>query len=105
MDGKVSDKGSTPRELVSSAYQYHNERIMERLAKQIRAGRTTRRTFSDLADKLKMAFNRNSSTRRPTFMRETRRCGYVLALQFGLVPEDQRDGVIANLVDDIMVTA
>ena len=27
----------------------------------------------------------------------------MLALQFGLVPEDQRDGVIANLVDNILV--
>ena len=32
MDEKGSDYGSTPRELVSAAYQYHNYRIMERLA-------------------------------------------------------------------------
>ncbi len=102
MGGKVSDKGSTPGELVSSAYQYHNERIMERLAK--RFGRADdERTFRELADKLKIAYNKRFlDPQTHTYLGKTQ-TGYVLALAFGLAPEDQRDAIIANLVDDIMV--
>jgi alpha-L-rhamnosidase len=60
-------------------------------------------TFAGIADKLKTAFNQrfyNPATHQ--YLGDTQ-CGYVLALQFGLVADDQRDAVIANLVDDIMV--
>jgi alpha-L-rhamnosidase len=102
MDGKISDKGATPGELVSSAYQYHNERIMERLAKQL-GHADDERTFSELADKLKIAYNKKFlDPRTHTYLGGTQ-TGYVLALQFGLAPAEQRDDLIANLVDDIMV--
>ncbi len=100
--GKVSDKGQTPRDLVSTAYQYNNCRIVERLAELM--GKTDDEgTFTAMADKLKTAFNQkflNPATH--TYQGETQ-CGYVLALKFGLVPDDQRDAVIAHLVDDILV--
>jgi alpha-L-rhamnosidase len=100
--GKVSDKGSTPGELVSSAYQYHNERIMERLAKQL-GHAEDERTFRELADKLKIAYNnRFLDSKTHTYQGGTQ-TGYVLALAFGLAPAEQRDALIANLVDDIMV--
>ncbi len=102
MDGKVSDFGATPHELVSTAYQYHNCRIVERLAK-LMGKADDESTFRGMADKLKAAFNQkffNPATH--VYQGETQ-CGYVLALKFGLVPDDQRDAIIANLVDDIMV--
>ena len=102
MGGKVSDKGSTPGELVSSAYQYHNERIMERLAKQM-GHAEDERTFRDLADKLKIAYNKKFLDPKTHVYQGGTQTGYVLALQFGLAPADQRDAIIANLVDDIMV--
>ena len=102
MDGKVSDNGSTPRELVSSAYQYHNYRLMERLAE--RFGRPEDRTeFATQADQLRRAFNSKFLDPKTHVYQGDTQCGYVLALQFGLVPEDQRNGVISNLVDNILI--
>jgi alpha-L-rhamnosidase len=102
MDGKVDDKGATPRELVSSAYQYNNIRIMERLAG--RFGREAdQRMFAELAAKLKTAFNRKFLDPKTRMYQGGTQCGCILPLQFGLVPEEQRDGVIASLIDDIMV--
>ncbi len=101
IDGKVSDFGQTPRDLISTAYQYNNCRIVERLAKLM--GKTDDEgTFTAMADSLKAAFNQkflNPTTH--AYQGETQ-CGYVLALRFGLVPDDQRDAVIAHLVDDIL---
>ena len=102
MGGKFSDFGATPRELVTSAYQYHNERIMERLAKQMGYAEDER-TFADLADKLKLAYNRKYLDPQTHTYQGTTQTGYMLALAFGLEPEEQRDAIVANLVDDIMV--
>ena len=102
MDGKAGDHGTTPRELVSTAYQYNNCRILERLAKSMGHAEDAR-TFSDLAEKLKTAFNRTFLDPQTHVYRGGTQCGYVLALKFGLVPDGQRASVIANLVDDIMV--
>ncbi|MGD0731593.1 MAG: family 78 glycoside hydrolase catalytic domain [Terracidiphilus sp.] len=100
--GKVSDNGATPRNLVSTAYQYHNERIMERLAQSM-GHAEDQRQFSQLADKLKIAYNRKFlDPQTHTYLGATQ-TGYVLALAFGLAPTEQRDAIIANLVDDIMV--
>jgi len=101
MDAKIPDKGSTPGELVSSAYQYHNERIMERLAKQF-GHADDERTFKELADKLKIAYNKRFLDSKTHIYQGGTQTGYVLALQFGLAPAEQRDAIIANLVNDIM---
>ena len=102
MDGKVSDKGLTPRNLVSTAYQYNNCRIMQRLAKSMGAT-DDERTFMALADHLKTAFNQKFFDPKTHQYQGNTQCGYVLALTFGLVPAEQRAAVVANLVDDIMV--
>ena len=102
IDEKVPDFGATPRELVSSAYQYHNYRIMERLAKSMDHAEDER-TFTALADKLKSAYNRKFLDPRTHTYQGATQTGYVLALAFGLAPEEQRDALIANLIDDIMV--
>jgi alpha-L-rhamnosidase len=102
MDGKGPDKGETPGELVSTAYQYHNYRIMERLARSM-GHSEDERTFNELADKLRAAFNNkflNEQTH--TYLGGTQ-TGYVLALAFGLAPKEQRNAIIANLIGDIMV--
>ncbi len=100
--GKVSDRGQTPRDLVSTAYEYNNCRIMERLADL--TGKTDdERTFTAMADRLKTAFNQKFFKPATHTYRGETQCGYVLALKFGLVPDDQRDAVIANLVEDINV--
>jgi len=102
MDGKVSDKGLTPRDLVSTAYQYHNCRIIQRLAK-LMGQADDEHTFAAMADQLKAAFNQKFLDPKTHIYLGGTQCGCVLALAFELVPEDQRDAVIANLIDDIMV--
>ena len=102
MDEKVSDKGATPFELVCTAYQYNNCRIVERLAGRL--GETAdQRQFGEMADKLKTAFNQKFLDPKTHVYQGGTQCGYVLALQFGLVPVEQREAVITNLVGDIMV--
>lgn len=100
--GKVSEFGATPRDLISTAYQYHNFRILERLAKSM--GRTAdERSFAAAAEKLKTAYNRKFLNRQTHVYQGGTQTGYVLALAFGLAPEEQRDALVANLVHDILV--
>ena len=102
MDGKVSENGATPRELVSTAYQYNNCRIMERLARRLgKAG--DERMFAEMAGKLKTAFNKKFLNPVTHAYQGGTQCADVLALEFGLVPAECRDAVIAHLIDDIMV--
>jgi alpha-L-rhamnosidase len=102
MDGKIGDYGATPRELVSTAYQYNNCRIMQRLAKSMGQA-NDERIFTAMAEKLKTAFNQKFLDSKTHVYQGGTQCGYILALAFGLVPDEQRDAVIANLIDDIMV--
>ena len=102
MDGKMSENGATPGELVSTAYQYNNCRIVERAAKLF-GHPEDEKTFADMADKLKAAFNQKFLDPQTHVYQGGTQCDYVLALKFGLAPDDQRDAIIANLVDSIMV--
>src|SRR5208282_3263245 len=54
-------------------------------------------------DQLRRAFNSKFLDPKTHVYQGDTQCGYVLALQFGLVPEDQRNGVISNLVDNILI--
>jgi alpha-L-rhamnosidase len=100
--GKITDYGQTPRDLISSAYQYHNYRIMQRLATLL--GNTDdQKMFADLAAKMKDAFNRKFFDAGTHIYSGDTQCAYLLPLTFGLVSDDQRDAVAARLVDDIMV--
>jgi alpha-L-rhamnosidase len=102
MGGKISDYGATPRELVSTAYQYHNCRIMAGLAKKMGKPEDPD-LFDKMADKLKAAFNAKFLNPQTHVYQGGTQCADILALKFGLVPDDQRDAVITHLVDDILV--
>jgi len=102
MGGKISDFGFTPRDLISSAYQYHNYRIMQRLA-TLTGNTEDQKTFADLASKLKDAFNRKFLDPQTHVYFGDTQCSYLLPLTFGLVPDDQRDAVANKLVDDILI--
>jgi alpha-L-rhamnosidase len=102
MGGKIDDFGQTPRDLISSAYQYHNYRIMARLANLLDKS-DDEKTFSDLASALKDHFNRTFlDVQTHTYSGDTQ-CSYLLPIAFGLVPADQRDAIIGKLVDDILI--
>jgi alpha-L-rhamnosidase len=56
-----------------------------------------------LAEKLKAAFNHKFLDSQTHTYLGGKQTGYVLALAFGLAQKEQRDALIANLIDDIMV--
>jgi len=103
MDGKSTDNGKTPQNLIATAYHYNNCRIMARAAKRLKMPEDEK-LFGEWADQLKLAFNKKFlDTATGVYFGGTQ-CAYVLPLAFGLVPDECRQKVIDNLVNDILVT-
>jgi alpha-L-rhamnosidase len=103
--GKIPDYGQTPRDLISTAYQYNNVRIVQRAAE--RMGRTDdAEMWRTIGDALSVAFLRKFFDPATNTYTSGTQCSYVLPLAFGLVPPDPklRQAIIDNLVHDIMVT-
>jgi alpha-L-rhamnosidase len=97
-----SDKRTTSRPLMSTAYFYNNCRIVARAARLLGKEEDARR-FADMAERVKAAFDaRFFHPKTNTYESETQ-ASYVFPLAFGLVPADHRAAVIANLVDEILV--
>lgn len=94
--------GNTPRRLISSAYHYHNCKILARAAKLL-GKREDEMYFSDLAGKIKASFNQRFFNYQTDKYESETQASYVLPLAFGLVPEGHRQQVISNLVDEVMV--
>jgi len=102
MDARHPDTGSTSRPLVGTAYCYLNARLMARTAQRL--GRAEdEKQYADVAAKIFQGFNNRFLNRQTAKYESETQTSYVLALAFGLVPEDLREKVIQNLVDDIMV--
>ena len=103
MDGKSGDCGKTPQRLVSTAYHYHNCRIMARAATRLNLADDAKQ-FEAMADQLKAAFNKRFFDPATGRYQGGTQCGYILPLAFGMVPPEHHDAVVKNLVDDILVT-
>jgi hypothetical protein len=101
-DGESGDCGKTPQTLVSTAYHYHNCRIMARAAKRLNLAEDAKQ-FESMADELKAAFNKRFFDPATARYQGATQCAYVLPLAFGLVPPEHHDVVVKNLVDDIMI--
>jgi alpha-L-rhamnosidase len=96
------DKRTTSRPLLSTAYFYHNCRIVARAARLL--GKTEdEKTFSDLADRVRAGFNKRFFDPQTNKYESQTQGSYVFPLAFGLVPDDHRAAVIANLVEEIIV--
>lgn len=63
-----------------------------------------KKLFSEWADQLKLAFNTKFLDPATGVYLSGTQCAYVLPLAFGLVPDDCRQKVIDNLVNEILVT-
>lgn len=93
----------TPKGLLGTAYLYNNCRLVERAARLL--GKKEDETyFKNLADKIYTAFNSRFLDKNTGVYESGSQCAYVLPLAFGLVPEEAKEKVIANLVKDIMET-
>ena len=103
MDGKTSDSGKTPDDLISTAYHYNNCRIMARAATRLNKPEDAK-LFGDWAGQLKTAFNKKFLDPSTGVYQGGTQCAYVLPLAFDMVPPEHRQKVIDNLVHDILVT-
>jgi alpha-L-rhamnosidase len=103
MDGMSGDSGRTPQNLIATAYHYNNCRIMARAAKLLKKPEDEK-LFSESADQLKLAFNKKFLDPATGVYLSGTQCAYALPLAFGLVPDECRQKVIDNLVNDILVT-
>lgn len=93
----------TPNGLLGTAYLYNNCRLLQRAAK-ILGHKEDETSFKQLADKIYIGFNDRFLNKETGEYESGSQCSYVLALAFGLVPEEQHKKVVDNLVKDIMVT-
>ena len=83
------DKRTTSRPLISTAYYYHNCRIVARAARLL--GKTEdAKTFDALADKVKEGFNHRFFNPKTDKYESETQASYVFPLAFGLVPEDHK---------------
>jgi len=96
------DKRTTSRPLMSTAYHYHNCRIVARAAGLL-GKPEDEEFFNDLAEKIKAGFNQRFFKPKTNKYESETQGSYVFPLAFGLVPEDHCAAVIANLVEEIMV--
>ncbi len=101
MDGGT-EFGGTPRALISSAYYYNNCRIMVRVARLL-GKPDDEKHFAELAEKIKVGFNRRFFTPEENKYGSGTQTAYVLPLAFGLVDQARREAVAANLAHDVMV--
>jgi len=95
--------GATSRPLMATAYLYNNCRIVERAARLM--GRTDdERSFRELADRIRDGFHARFFDAATNTYESKTQCSAVLPLVFGMVPDEHRQAVIDNLIDDILVT-
>ncbi len=97
-----TDKRTTSRPLMSTAYFYNNCRIVARAARLLGKAEDAKR-FGDLADRVKAAFHARFFDPKTNTYESKTQGSYVFPLAFGLVPEDHRAAVAANLVEEILV--
>jgi len=104
IDGKITDFGHTPLDLVATSYQYNNERILQHAAERLGKSEEAR-MWHAIADKLYTDFIARFYDPKTATYTSATQCSYVLPLQFGLTPRDpkQRKAIVDNLAHDIMV--
>ena len=94
--------GATPGGLLSTAYQYHHEQIMIRFATLLGKNEDAA-LYSQRAQATRAAFNAAYLDPATGIYRGSTQTGQALPLMFDMVPRENRDRVIAALIDDIMI--
>ncbi|MCX6997487.1 MAG: family 78 glycoside hydrolase catalytic domain [Kiritimatiellaeota bacterium] len=92
----------TPLPLIGTAYMHNNCKQLSRVARLLGKDQDAKH-FADIAAKVKTAYNKRFFDPKSNTYEGKTQCAYVLSLAFDLVPEDRRQAVIENLVNDIMV--
>jgi alpha-L-rhamnosidase len=95
------DKRTTSRPLISTAYYYNNCRIVARAARVLGKSEDARK-FEELASKVKTGFLARFFDPNTNTYESKTQASYVFPLAFGLIPEDRKEAIVANLVDEII---
>jgi len=91
----------TPGELTSSWYYYHDTLILSKIAHILGESKDAKK-YAELAGKIKEAFNKKF-LKDDHYATGSQTCN-VLPLFLDMVPEDKKESVLKNLIDDIVVT-
>jgi alpha-L-rhamnosidase len=92
----------TPPALTSTAYFYFDTWIVAQAAKILGKTEDAKR-YSDLAEKIKEALNREFLDKTTNQYATGSQTSNAMALYLGLVPEEREQAVLQNLVDDILI--
>ncbi|HEX2988650.1 MAG TPA: family 78 glycoside hydrolase catalytic domain [Chloroflexota bacterium] len=92
----------TDPELVSTAYFHYDLRLIARWAALLGRKEDAAR-YGDLADRVKTAFNRKFFNETTGIYGNGTQTSSVLALAYNLVPEEHKERVVANLVENVLV--
>ena len=100
--GEREPTGATSRPLISTSYYYNNVMITASIAQLL--GKTEDEIYyTNLSERIKAGFNNRFFDPQTNTYESATQCSYVLPLAFGLVPPGNKDSVIANLVENIMI--
>ncbi|HTD92756.1 MAG TPA: glycoside hydrolase family 78 protein [Chitinophagaceae bacterium] len=96
---QTENDGYTSPDMIATMFFAYSTKLLTQAAKAL--GKTDdEKAYTELFDKIKDAFNRNYVTPEGRIASESQ-TGYVLALQFKLLPEPLRPKAVQYLVDDI----
>ncbi|CAN5760435.1 hypothetical protein BH09VER1_BH09VER1_13160 [soil metagenome] len=99
LDGSGKTEGGTPRDLIGTAFYAYDAEIMSNIAAVLGKGNEAE-TFRELHEKIVAAFRRRFVTPEGLMASGTQ-TAYVLALHFGLIPEEASETAAKELVRDI----
>lgn len=95
----LSIKADTPKDVLSTAFFFYSTSLLARIAGVMKRV-DDEAYYTELADRIRVAFQRTYVKPDGRIVGETQAC-YVIALQFGLVPDALRPSAAQHLVDDI----
>ena len=101
-DGSANRRGLTPRDLIGTAFLAYDAKLMSQIAAVIGKEEDAEK-FDQLFADTRTAFVNRFLTPDGLMAGQTQ-TGFILALYFGLIPEDLRSTVIFSLTKDIEVT-
>ena len=92
----------TPKAVTSTAYYYFDTWIVAQAAEILGKTEDARR-YTELAEKIKAAFNREFLNQDTNEYSTGSQTSNAMALYFDMVPEGRQEAVLKNLVDDILI--
>lgn len=103
MDEKVAPPfGATSKELLSTAYFYYNMKMVEKTATFLKKPDDAI-YYRALAQKVRVAFNKTFLDTKTGIYLNNTQAAYALAFEFGLVPDEYKQKVADNFVQNVLV--